>query len=415
MSQQEVTIDIHTGEFWLWNKQLRQKSTWNINAFFSRFPPEVVGKMKNNAMLSIKTFDPYKGLQKEWPGVCEGVKVKYLNTYRPPVWYDRDFTQAELGTMKETYPAFFSFFMEKLFPIPEHKEIVLDWMSLAIFGRPISYLCLRGIRGNGKSIFKLLLYHLVGTFYEASSEILSDFNADLKEKRIVGIDDKKAIGTRNGYYLRKNLLNPTMSYNTKFVQTQESERQFASVVIISNNADKFYMEFDERRIVSPLMGSDKMESWATEQHYSWLRAFEEQEIETAHLEFIRQVGRSLLTRYFQKGPTPNIQLKAGYFWSDVLDSLPSFYRYTLQKILDRTPDENEIDYEDIRANYKLEEGMGNIPQWPTVTRWLNSGFYFLELPLLDPRLTAAEQISFKEKTFMANPALCQRKYGEKRE
>ena len=408
ISQQEVVIDIPTGEFWLWNRKTRKKSTWNINTYFSRFPAAVVNKMKAKAVLAIKTFDPYKGLQKEWPGISEGIAVKYLNTYNPPAWYDKDFLPSELNKMRETYPTFFLFFLEKLIPIPEHRDLVLDWIALAIFNRPISYLCLRGIRGSGKSVFKLLIYHLVGNFYECQDKVLTEFNADIMEKRLVGIDDKKEIGSRNGYYLRKNLLNPTMAFETKFVQTLESGRQYASVLILSNNSDAFYMEYDERRILSPLMGTEKMETWATEQQYSWLKAFEDKTIAGGHLDFIRQIGRSLLVRYYHRSPSPNIQLKTGYFWSDVLDSLPSFYRYVLNNISLRSPDNCEVEYEELRAMYKLEENFGNIPHWATFTRWLQSGFQFMGNSVLDLDLPEGKRINYTDKSFQVNPALCKK-------
>ena len=406
---QTLVIDVISGEHWLWNRKEQRKSTWNVKAYFSKFSPEQIYMMKRKAPFAIRTFDPYRGLTKEWDGVSEGIKVKYLNSYIPPSWYDKDYTPQEMATLKEEYPPFFNYFLEKLIPLPEHREVVLDWICLAIFGRPISYLCLRGLRGSGKSILKLMIYHLVGNFYESQEKVLTEFNADIREKRLVGIDDKKAIGSRDGYYMRKNLLNPTMSYNEKSVQTFQSGRQYASLIILSNNSDKFYMEFDERRIVSPLMGDEKMETWATEQHYNWLRAYEEATISGEHLEFIRKIGRSLLSRLYTRNPSPNIQLKAGYFWSDVLQSLPSFYRFTLQNILIRNSEENELDYEELRATYKLEESYGNIPHWATFSTWLQSGFRFMELPLLD---SSQHNINNTNKTFKLNPQLCQGPKGD---
>ena len=387
----------------------RRKSTWSVKAYLSKFDMEKVFVLKQRACLARRVFDPYRGLQKEWFEVSEGTRIKHLNSYLPPSWYDRDFTRPELDRMTEQYPPFFVFFLNKLFPLQDHRDLILDWIALAVFARPISYLCLRGLRGNGKSIFKLLIYHLVGNFYESLRDVLTEFNADIREKRIVGIDDKKAISTRDGYYMRKALLNPTMAFNEKKVQTFDSEQQHASIMILSNNSDKFYMEFDERRILSPLLSDVKMETWASEEHYAWLRAFEKDTISGDHLTFIRTIGYSLLVRLYHRRPSPNIQLKAGYFWSDVVQSLPSFQRYTLHTMLLRSPEDNTLDYEELKANYKLEDSGGNIPHWATFSNWLRSGFTFIDEGLLEP---GPDSIDHSAKTFKANPAICKGKADE---
>lgn len=223
----------------------------------------------------------------------------------------------------------------------------------------------------------------------------------------MGIDDKKAIGTREGYMIRKSLLNPSASFNEKKVQTFESHRQFFSVIILSNPGDRFYVEFDERRIVSPTLCNVKMETWANKATFAWLWAFEEKKVSGPHLEFLRQIGVSLMVRAKKRGTlwNPNIQLKAGYFWSDVIYSLPAFNRYVFSAISDRTPDDNTIDYEELKASFKTGDSFGKIPHWATLTGWLKSGFAINGHTLLE----SPDSINEEDKTFKCNKIFCRRR------
>ena len=367
------------------------------------------GKRRNKldlmTRLSKVIYDPFRGIDSEWEERLEEQSVYCLNSFVPPVWYTRNYSTEEVTNLKEIYPPFFISFLKWLFPLPAHQSIVLDWISLALFSRPESMLLLRGARGNGTTFFKHLLFHLIGSFYEVLPDVSLDYNADLRHKRIIGLDDNKMIGSHKGELLRKSITNPIMSYQEKFVQTTVSEEQYASFVICSNPADPFVVHHDERKIVSPLLSEIKMQAWTTPRHFAWLKAFEKTEVRSApHIAFLRQIGEALLARFSRRNPPINLELKAGHFWADVSRSLPSFRRYILGQLLhgDR---EKGVNYELEKEEYALShKGFGGkVDQWPSLKHWATKDMSWYGHQLL-------AHVDDRKKVLYANPEIDVRKY-----
>lgn len=397
-------VDYHNGQVFLWTSSSKGISEMNAQAFFHQFSGEALKQIKRALPLAIRIFEPFQGNQRWWEAKKEGLSIYHLNSYRPPAWQHTDIDQATAVRAKEDYPHGFLSWVKVLFPDPSHVEAVLDWLSLACFSSPIAFLSLRGARGNGKSTFMHFCRHLVGNAIIAQDKILTDFPADLKEKRLICLDDNRTVGDYEGHKIRKFLLNKVMSFNEKFVQVRKSEKNWASFIFCSNPSEAFYLEYDERRIVSPLMTHHKMEKYMPQEWISYLSAFEaatDGDLPPDRLNFVSHVGYALLARFARKNPSQNLQLKAGYFWDDVLRSLPSFKSFALQTVLSRSPTNNEIDYEELKADYKLAEGSGKIPHWMTFAAWLSEGFSFN-----GEALVTEGGIDNAKRTFTANPALC---------
>ena len=407
LESHQLVLDADTGKELLWSKIERRPSKWSPLIFAKKLPAKAYKILLEEAQITQITFNPFKGTQTQWQDVSEGRNIQILNNYRPPVWYTQDLDPAQYEGKQEEYPDLFKYLVANLVPTPLDQSVLLDWLSLAVFDRPHSILSLRGIRGNGKTIFKHLVFHIVGNFIEAQEKIFGDFNAELRNKRIVGLDDNGEIGTLKGHALRKKLTNPTLTYSQKHVQTEALEKQYASFIACSNIEKQFYVEFDERKIVSLLLTDKKMETWPqmSQAIYDWLRPFEqpdEKSLSPAHIEFLRLIGEGLFTRLLNRKPSVALEFFGGWFWADVTSSLPSFKRYTVDLV--RTSNGSEpIDYELLKAEYSADIGRGEIPQWSTLIRWMNGGFHLWGNKLFT-------EIDEKGKKFYPNPTLSLRSH-----
>ena len=402
----KLCMDIHSGDYFLWSEKDQRISEWSVKAFSSKLPKEVFSDLRNKAPLSKITFDPFRGVEKQWWEPSEGLQVLVHNSYRPPQWMTQNFTQED-KKRPEVYPPLFLYLLQCLIPDPAHLSVVLDWLALAVFDRPEAFLTLRGARGNGKNKLMYILFHLVGNFYVAQKKILTEFNADIKNKRIIGIDDNPIIGTEQGHMLRKSISNPIMSYNEKHLQTSQSEKMHASFIIVSNPSDKFYVRWDERKIVAPTITDQKMETWVTPEIFEWIRPFEDTSsndpLPEGHVQFLREIGYGLFSRFCQHKPKVNTMLKEGYFWFDVYSSLTSFKRYILRKCLywdsDMVESGGTIEYDIVREDYLMnEKSGGHIDNWHTLRDWVLADFLWR-----DEKIVLS--VNESAKTMVANPAI----------
>ena len=222
-------LDIQTGYPILWSQNLRRSSDFDFRVLDSKFKGKQRAKLEAEMLEARLVFDPLNGHKSVTLEELEGRKIHRLNVYHPPVWHTEEYSN--LNTLNPQLPPLFLAFVMHLFPVEVEREIVLDWISLALFSRPESMLSMRGVRGSGKTIFKYLLFHLIGHPYEATRQGLATFNADLKHKRIVGMDDHPTILSREGAAQRKVLTNSVMTYEAKGIQTSKSDVQWARVTL----------------------------------------------------------------------------------------------------------------------------------------------------------------------------------------
>ena len=393
-----VLVDVNSGDQFLWLNIERRLSEWNVKAWLNAFFQKHRATILSQAPFGLLTFDPTRGTQNQWQGLSEGHTVVFCNTYRPPVWYAENLNPQDYIKRQEKYPQLFQYLLTNLVPYPQEREIILNWLALAVFDRPHSLLSLRGVRGNGKTTLKLIFYHLIGNFVEAQQRVFGDFNAELRNKRCFGIDDNKEIGTRDGHNLRKRLTNPTITLNEKYVQTEVSEKQWASIIVCSNTEDDFYLEYDERKIVSTWLTNKKMEIWPyiSEDIFKWLRPFEHPDstqLTKSHIEFLRQIGEALFTRRLKINISPAFEYRGGHFWEDVIRSLPAFKRYIVE-IVQNAEDETPLEYEVLKADYEALNGK-NVLNWYRLFGWLESSFNLAGEPL-------AIAIDKQEKSFVPN-------------
>ena len=207
----KICIDYTTNNYFVWDLTEQKVSKFHPDALLKLAGPHAK-EIKKEIPVVKKDYDPFKGQARMWKENVEGQELQVLNLYKPPIWHTQQWTKEQILKSKEQYPPQFVQFFQFLFPKPEQQMIVLDWLALAIFNHHVAALVLRGMRGNGKTMFKHFVYHLVGSWYDAPEDLTRDFNYDFLHKRIIGMDDNLEIGTHKGHILRKRLSNPTGSF-----------------------------------------------------------------------------------------------------------------------------------------------------------------------------------------------------------
>ena len=396
-------IDVETGVKFLWSREKREVSKWNYatitNIFFSKM--HIIQKA---LVLGKVTYDPLRGGLNHWVVQEEGHDVTICNQYRPPIWNTYELHSEHLVNHQETYPPAFVYYLQQLVPNAYECGIVLDWLALAVCDRPESMLVLRGIRGNGKSIIKGLFAHLIGDYLEARDKVNYDFNVEMKNKRLIVMDDNDFIGTRKGHVLRKRLTNPTATFQEKHVQVKKTDKQFASFMICANESEEFYLEWDERKVVMPTLSNIKMEFWQgiNQEIFDWFKGYEKlesEELSEEHIKFLEQIGISLFARYYQKKLQRNLELKSGPFWRDVLRSLGGFRRFVIEQIFwHYGGDDQRMQYSILKAEYHDAHGKGFVESWFKLRAWMEGGFYFYGEPL-------AFEYENETQSFVPNPKL----------
>lgn len=172
------------------------------------------------------------------------VDILHLNTYVPPKWR---FVHA-----KPKFEGFIKTLIDHLFPIPEEREDVLDWLHYAITRRNGTVLCLAGPRGTGKSLLMQIMSYLVGEEYAevVNKEILEDkFNSAFKNKRLIIFEEVEVSDSV--------ALNKLKSWgNDRIVLEQKGEDSqtidnFTSMSILLNDISQLKIQPQERRFSVP--------------------------------------------------------------------------------------------------------------------------------------------------------------------
>jgi hypothetical protein len=372
----------------IFNKEDREIVTdTDPNVYLRKLPKEErlgivlnlpVGKVGYNAYQHEPIFDSESA----------SVPIKILNLYQPPKWR-KEFPDARPEWLEEP-PELFKRFLDFLVPDEREREEVISWICWALVQRHHNYLMLRGARGNGKTIFMKTIMGVVGGGYIALDGVLTDFNADMKHKRLVGIDDDTEIGTAEGNRKRKRLINTKTTFQEKHKQTTESEEQYASYVICSNPSDRFYVLWDERRIVQVGLTNEKLDEMMDYKERNFLDTLDDDNLSPTQIEFLAHLGHWLLMKAKTNSRSYVHCYKGGTFWNDVVNSLGGFQRRVVEMILDR--EQKEYSFEDIVFDWKEDKTHRQVvPHWSNFRETIQA-FRYKDEPIV-------ESINNKKRTF----------------
>jgi hypothetical protein len=381
------------GDFLVFDTEKREVTEeFDAQVILRRIPKDKKLEVINNLPIATMAYDAYDSNPSK-KITRNSIPIVALNLYSPQRW------RKEYPNPKEEWegqpPTLFKRFLEYLVPDKNEQTEVISWICWALTKRHQSYLILRGNRGNGKTIFMKMIMGVIGDGYVALDGAEQGFNADLKHKRVIGIDDDTEIGSREGYKTRKRMINSMVTFNEKHKQTKESEEQFASYIICSNPSDPFHTEYDERRVVQTTLTKKKLLDLMTAKERDFLDKLAniEESLNDVQTEFLAQLGHWLLAQA-KENPREAVHCyKGGTFWDDVIKSLGGFKRRAVERILAR--ESSEYGFEELCYDWKEDKSNRQvIPHWSTFKVFLES-FQYMDENLI-------ESIDEKEKTFKPN-------------
>lgn len=298
-------------------------------------------------------FNPYETRQMySAPTESGGVDVLHLNMYVPPAWRELEVAPAYKGFIRKL--------MEHLFPIPEDREYVLDWLHYCLVSRNHTLLCLIGSQGTGKGLLvSEIVRHLHGDDYYAGGkqETLEEkFNNEFDNRRIVFFDEVDIRGDAELNRI-KALANSVITVEAKGVDSK-TIKNHSSMVVASNSRMNFRVEPQERRFSVPAV-TDK--NLTTSVPVEEINAFVERIADPRSVE-IAEFGHFLLNRVPKHN---NIQpYKTEYFFDLCLLSMPEWkttiINYAIEKMVPGIP----VPISDIKLAMKAASGKASLDTWP---------------------------------------------------
>jgi len=335
-----------------------------------------------NMLLADTTFNPYDPSPViKVMSEALTVPIYNLNTYRPPKWQ-----LAYPKGIEGGIPKLLTRLIEFLIPIPQEREYLYSWIGHSIVNRHQSYLHLRGARGDGKTILAKVIGAITGYAYLARDGVCSDgFNADIRGKRLVIIDDDSFIGTREGNIFRKSLNNNIVTLNEKHFQTKNSEKQYASYIICSNPSDPFYSTHDERKMVVLTLNEENANTAFSTKELNFLDSLmkvDESEHSEKEIEFLARSGHFFLEYHKQDDLPATFNYLGGEFWDDVLKSLGAFKKLTVETLI--SGDKNEYTYDSISYEFdNIKDSRQKTVKFTNLVKFLSNDFTYKGDKLLE--------------------------------
>ncbi len=187
-------IDMVTAE-----KKMATPETWEVMDDNYEACMEILPKELRKIPLPVYfEFDPYSVEKFRSENRAEGIK-NIINLYRCPSWRKLPKSNSPLPVEAER------FFLH-LFPDPISREYCYFWIKNAITSRNESILVLNGSKGIGKGVLATLIKALVGieNYAEAPKSLLkSDFNAILRNKRVIFFDEFNIKNVQDNDFIKK--------------------------------------------------------------------------------------------------------------------------------------------------------------------------------------------------------------------
>lgn len=169
----------------------------------------------------------------------------YLNTFKSYTPTTDNQQQADLTPLQS--------FFERLFPIVEEREIVLNWISHLIqkpYEKPSFHLMLIGQQGTGKgSLCNALISPLISNqlvSINSYSQLTGRFSDVLADNLLVVLDDCKK-GTHNTATALKSLLTEKRVYIERKGTQGKMVNTYSRFVLNSNDQLPIPIEYNDRR------------------------------------------------------------------------------------------------------------------------------------------------------------------------
>lgn len=259
----------------------------------------------------------------------EGTKWVY-NTYDPPPWLiDHFYSAGKVPVEKESVvPEMYDKFFRHLLDNDQSSyDYLLDWLANAMRSKNYCILCTIGAKGIGKGILGSIMMHLVGekNYNETKTNMLnSNFNGQLKDKKIVYIDEINVTSAREEDTL-KLMVNDYIEIEQKGIDAKLC-RNFANIYISSNNLDSIQLSGDQRRFSIVNLTEEKLLNKMSFKQIADLKDPKNVK-KLAHFLFHREVDEDKMLKVFISERTEQVRFHSMNSWQEWLlfEYAPDYY------------------------------------------------------------------------------------------
>lgn len=244
-----------------------------------------------------------------------GEKTVY-NTYIPPEW-KKDLPPAggEAAKLPELYERFFRHLVNDDEPSYEY---LLNWLAMAVKKRNYTVLTAIGNEGTGKGTLGKVMRQLFGgsNYAEVRDEIFKNkFNAQLKDKRLVFIDEVK-LRTPEETNRLNAIVNPIIEVERKGVDASEVTNH-ASYYIASNHMNAVKPSASDRRFSIIEMTNTKLLDKFSQEELNRINVVEDVAI-LAQFLLERPVDDIKMMRPFRSSHFEDVKASSMSEWEDFL-------------------------------------------------------------------------------------------------
>lgn len=193
-------------------------------------------------------FDPQTGGNYKYVTLDDGQEIISVNSHNMPEWRKEELANPVM-------PQEFTELMEHLFPRPECRKYILNWIYHTLDSRSAVHLLMHGHRGIGKNTIIYIMENLVGksNYYYVPKDFWdNNFNSELRHKRLLYFDEHKLDAKQNESEF-KQYHEPKMAYHGKGMPIIGLEKNHASHVISNNTQVTNHIVYETRRFSVPVL------------------------------------------------------------------------------------------------------------------------------------------------------------------
>lgn len=318
-------------------------------------------------------FNPYIPKPIDFRNDQYGRPCNFLNTYKKPEWqFTHELPVNEIGNYKPN--PLFKEFMRHLFPEKRCREAVYDWLHFALTDRCETYLVLNGAKGIGKNLFsENFCRPLMGVNNHKiaqPSALTSDFNALLKESRMIVFDEFR-VDTPEKINKLKRYVNEEQMIEQKGKDVDATTKTFNSFIISNNDMADMKISWDDRRFsVADLTKTKLADVWTTAKIDELINLFKD-------TNEIRAIGYWLM--YRKPTNTKFYYYRGSHFYALCYSSFAEWQRTIVDMALSKQF--VELTNIEVKKEYRKRTETNKLPSFAKVKDFIDNYRHNGELPL----------------------------------
>lgn len=315
---------------------------------FTAAPQQFRERWLQDKFFASLVYDPTK-VSRFWTSEEGETPRNYFNLYKAPKWQElHPLDTFEINSLE--CPPRVMDFMKHLIPSGHERRQVFSWMREMLIKRSEMVLILTGGRGAGKNIFTdTILTPLAGkenTNVVAQEQIFnSRFNSYLENCRLLKFDE--AYWGKDNYQEFKKILSEEQSLEKKGRDPYKVQ-SYLSLCVSNNSINLVYLEYDERRVLAPVVTqTDLKRVWTKDEIRDFRETFE------ADFRMQAQMAYWLIYKH-DYIKYLDYEAKGERFWDIVEASLSRWQQYIMNQLVERSPQIPED------ADYTFEVNVADI-------------------------------------------------------